>query len=245
MKPEPQKTPEPPATKPEASKTQEPPAAKPEPPTSGSKKTTTTPSRTISVDQEMIKSRKIFLTGDINDDSAKTFVQQMLFLEAEDPNLPVTIFINSGGGLVHSGLAMLDIMLRVSMPLKTVAYGRCFSIAAVLVAAGTQGQRSAFPHARLMIHEPSCSYPKLQASDIMIKAEELRHTKKVLEEVLSERTGRTHAEVEAAVSRDNYMSAAEAKEFGLIDHVLPSSKGIAGRDGGTRPSEVQTPCQAT
>lgn len=178
---------------------------------------------TINVDQEMLKLRRIFITGDINDDLAKVVTQQLFFLEAEDPTAPVTVFINSGGGLVHSGLAILDVMTHVSMPLNTVAYGRCFSIAALLLSAGTPGHRSAYENARLMVHEPSCSYPKLQASDMVIKVDELRHTQRTLEEVLSQRTGRTREEIAAAVARDRYMSVAEARDFGLLDHVFTSS----------------------
>jgi len=179
---------------------------------------------TVSCDQEMLKLRRIFLTGEVNDDSAKRFVQELLYLEAEDPYAPVTIFINSGGGLVHSGLAILDVMSQVVMPLRTIAYGRCFSIAAVLLAAGTPGQRFAFPHARLMIHEPSCAYSKLPVSDMVIKVDELRHTSQVLEELLCEKTGRSPAEVRAAVSRDNYMSVEDARKFGLIDNVVKSTR---------------------
>jgi ATP-dependent Clp protease protease subunit len=173
----------------------------------------------------MLRLRRVFLTGDINDDSAKVLVQQLLFLEAEDPNAPVTIFINSGGGLVHSGLAILDVMDQASMPMKTVAYGRCFSIAALLLAAGTPGHRSAHTHARLMIHEPSCSYQKQTASDLMVKVDELRHTARTLEELLSARTGRSQAEIAAAVAKDRYMSVKEAVDFGLIDHVVVSTGG--------------------
>eukprot|EP00931_Biecheleriopsis_adriatica_P077371 TRINITY_DN50954_c0_g1_i1.p1 TRINITY_DN50954_c0_g1~~TRINITY_DN50954_c0_g1_i1.p1 ORF type:complete len:310 (+),score=60.08 TRINITY_DN50954_c0_g1_i1:60-932(+) len=182
------------------------------------------PTRTISVDQEMIKSRRLFLTGEVNDESAKVLVQQLLFLQADDPDMPVTLYINSGGGLVHSGLAILDVMSCLSVPVKTVAYGRCYSIAAVLLAAGSPGSRSAYPHARLMIHEPSCSYPKLQASDLLLKANELSHTKDTLEAIFSRITGRPKEEISSAVARDRYMSVTEAKDFGLIDHVIPSGR---------------------
>jgi len=169
----------------------------------------------------MLKMRRVFITGDINDDSAKAIVQQLLYLEADDPHAPVTIFINSGGGLVHSGLALLDVIFGVSMPIHTVAYGRCFSIAAILLSCGAPGRRAAYEHTRLMIHEPSCSYPKLQATDIIIKADELRHTQQTLESILSARTGRSQAEIAKSVLRDHYMSAQEAKGFGLVDMVLP------------------------
>lgn len=196
----------------------------------------------VNVDQEMLHLRRIFITGEINDDSAKVVVQQLLYLEAEDPDAPVTIFINSGGGLVHSGIAILDVMSHVSTPLKTVAYGRCFSIAALLLAAGTPGLRLAYSNARLMIHEPSCSYPKLQCSDIMIKVDELRHTQSTLERILSARTGRPEAEIAAAVQRDRYMSVAEAQEFGIIDNVVTAPllavPARAGAKGGEAPVAV-------
>lgn len=176
--------------------------------------------RTVNIDQEMLKARRVFLTGEVNDESAKVLTQQLLFLQADDPDTPVTIFINSGGGLVHSGLAILDVMTSVSMPLKTVGYGRCFSIAAVLLAAGTPGNRSAYEHTRMMIHEPSCSYPKLPASDIILKADELRNTKETLETLLSTLTGKPQAMVSDMVARDRYMSVTEAKDFGLVDTII-------------------------
>lgn len=191
--------------------------------------------RTVNIDQEMLKSRRLFLTGEVNDDMAKIFVQQLLFLEADDPDAPVTIFINSGGGLVHSGLAILDVMANVSTPLKTVCYGRCFSIAAVLLAAGTPGHRSAYEHARLMIHEPSCSYPKLSASDVILKAEELRNTKETLEAVLSRLTGKPLADIVDAVARDRYMSVQEGRDFGLVDSIISRTERRAGVD----PAKVQ------
>jgi len=181
----------------------------------------------VNVDQEMLKRRTIFITGEVNDETAKALMQQLLWLEAEDPHAPVTIFINSGGGLVHSGVAMIDAMLAASMPLKTVAYGRCFSIAALVLAAGTHGHRSAYENARLMIHEPACSYPKLQVSDIAIRVEELRHNSHTLARILGERTGKSEAELIDAFTRDRYMAAAEAKEFGVIDYIRPTrSKGL-------------------
>lgn len=183
----------------------------------------------IDIGQEMLRTRRLFLTGEVNDDNAKVLIQQLLFLEADDPTAPVTIFINSGGGHVHSGLAILDVMATVTVPLRTVACGRCFSIAAVLLAAGTPGQRFAYENVRLMIHEPSCAYPKLTASDLMIKAEELKHTRDALTKLLSSRTGRKEAEVSQAVTHDMYMSVAEAIDFGILDRVLPS--------GATKPGE--------
>lgn len=191
---------------------------KPEQPRTGASAKRGGPS--ISCDQEMLRLRRIFMTGDINDDSAKVIIQQLLFLESDDPHAPVTIFINSGGGVVHSGLAILDIMSHVSMPVRTVAYGRCFSIAALLLAAGSPGHRSAYPNTRLMVHEPSCSYPKLQATDMVIKIEELKHTQRTLEDIMAANTGRPREEIAAAIQRDRYMSVQEAVEFGLVDAVI-------------------------
>eukprot|EP00415_Alexandrium_ostenfeldii_P003337 UN3337 len=129
-------------------------------------------------------------------------------------------------------------MSHVSTPLKTVAYGRCFSIAALLLAAGTPGLRLAYSNARLMIHEPSCSYPKLQCSDIMIKVDELRHTQCTLETILSARTGRPQAEIATAVQRDRYMSVAEAQEFGIIDCVVTSPLLAVPSRSGAKSSEA-------
>jgi ATP-dependent Clp protease protease subunit len=174
----------------------------------------------------MLKRRVLFITGEVNDESAKVLTQQLLWLQADDPDAPVTIYINSGGGLVHSGIAIVDVMLSASMPIKTVGYGRCFSIAAVLLAAGTPGHRSAFENARLMVHEPSCSYTKLQVTDLSIKVEELRHNAHVLAHILAQRTGKSEEELSASFARDHFMSAAEGKEFGLIDYIrAPASKG--------------------
>lgn len=193
------------------------PEAKPK--TSG-KGATKRPNGTISVDQEALRARRLFLTGDINDDMAKVFVQQLLYLETEDPEAPVTVYINSGGGSVHSGLAILDVMSSVTMPVVTVAYGRAMSIAALLLAGGTPGRRSAYANTRLMVHEPSCSYPKLQASDLKIKMAELERTRRTLVAVFASRVGRPEAEVAAEIGRDRYLSAAEAKTFGLLDTVF-------------------------
>lgn len=183
-------------------------------------RTTKRPSGTISVDQEALRARRLFLTGDINDDMAKAFVQQILYLESEDPETPVTVYINSGGGSVHSGLAILDIMSSVRMPVATVAYGRAMSIAALLLAGGTPGRRSAYANTRLMVHEPSCSYPKLQASDLKIKMAELERTRQTMVSIFASRVGRPEAEVAEEIGRDRYLSAAEAKTFGLLDTVF-------------------------
>eukprot|EP00419_Tripos_fusus_P071171 CAMPEP_0172888490 /NCGR_PEP_ID=MMETSP1075-20121228/136564_1 /TAXON_ID=2916 /ORGANISM="Ceratium fusus, Strain PA161109" /LENGTH=232 /DNA_ID=CAMNT_0013742381 /DNA_START=81 /DNA_END=776 /DNA_ORIENTATION=+ len=189
-------------------------------------------SGSVKLDGEMLKLRYVFVTGKINDDVAKVFVQQLLYLQAQDPHAPVTIFINSQGGHVHSGLAMLDIMSHVSTPLHTVAYGRCCSMAVFLLAAGTRGHRFAFAHISIMIHELSTSYSKQQCSDIFIKVDKLRHTQQTLDRILSVQTGRPQQEISDAVARDKYMSVAEAIDFGLIDAVMPN-----GLIAPTRPSQ--------
>jgi ATP-dependent Clp protease protease subunit len=177
----------------------------------------------VNVDQEMLKRRVLFLNGEITDDSAKVLVQQLLWLEAEDPQAPVTIYINSGGGFVHSGLALVDVMMSASMPLKTVCAGRCHSMAALVLASGTHSHRSAFGNARMMIHEPSNSYSKMQATDMAIKVAELQNHSHTLARLFAERTGRSEAEILDFFSRDRYMSAKEAKEFGLIDDIRPAA----------------------
>merc|ERR550514_1362527 len=143
--------------------------------------------------------------------------------------MPITLFINSGGGLVHSGLAIFDAMSSITPRVETVAYGRCFSIAALLLAAGERGHRSAYKNTRLMVHEPSCSYPKLQTADLIIKVAELENTRRTLEEALSDRTGRPECEISERIGRDMYMSANEAREFGIIDriHAPPPSTPVA------------------
>lgn len=169
----------------------------------------------------MLKRRRIFITGEINDECAKVVAQYLLLFQDEDPRAPVTVFINSGGGLVHSGLAIVDVMRSVSMPLHTVAYGRCHSIAVFLLLAGAPGHRTAYRNTRFMIHEPSCSYQKLQTTDINLKVEELGRQKRQLERVFSEFTGRPVEEVAVTMLRDRYFNVEEALEFGLLDGVVP------------------------
>jgi len=173
--------------------------------------------RTINLEQEMIRSRRIYLTGEINDDTAKDVIQKLLFFEAEDPSAPVTLFINSGGGFVHSGFAIKDMMAHVSTPVRTVAVGRCLSIAALVLAGGEHGQRFAAPSCRIMIHEPQCAYPKNTSTNLTTKINELNNTSQTYMETLSKFCRRPLEEVSVAVLKETYMSPAEGVEFGIID----------------------------
>lgn len=174
----------------------------------------------IKVDQEALRSRRIFLTGKVSESMAKSFTEQMLYMQACDQDTPVTVFINSHGGSVHAGLAIIDVMSCASMPVATVGYGSCCSMAALILAAGTLGMRSVHANARVMIHEPSASYNKHVVTDMMIRISELALLQGVLEQVLANRCGRSVSEVAFHMARDKYMSAAEAADFGIVDCVL-------------------------
>lgn len=185
----------------------------------------------ISMEQEMLKHRRIFITGEINDECARAVAQCLMFFQDESPDAAVTMFINSGGGLVHSGLAIVDLMHSVSTPLHTVAYGRCHSIAVFLLLAGTPGHRLAYENTRFMIHEPSCSYQKLQTTDINLKVEELGRQKRSLERLLSAYTGRPVEDIADIMLRDRYFSADEAVDFGLLDGVVPQPRRASASPG--------------
>lgn len=180
------------------------------------------PAPKVSPDAECLRRRRIFLTGEVTDEVAKRTVQELLYLEAEAPGTPIRMVVNSGGGKVHSGLAILDVMEAISSPVHTVVMGRAFSIAAVLVAGGEQGHRLALPHARLMIHEPTGSYPKLDAADLEIKLRELQQRSAETRQLLAKFTRKPEPEVTRLLERDFYMSAEEGRAFGLVDVVAPS-----------------------
>ena len=175
--------------------------------------------RTYDIFSRLLKDRIIFLGTEINDHVANIVSAQLLFLEADDPDKDIFMYINSPGGSVHSGLAILDTMQYVKPDVATTCIGLSASMAAVLLAAGAPGKRSSLPHSRIMIHQPFGG-GKGVASDIEIMAKEMLYTRDILVNILAEKSGRTKKQVAKDIDRDYYLSAEEAKDYGLIDAVI-------------------------
>jgi len=177
-----------------------------------------------SIFDRLLKDRIVFLYDEIHDMLANVIIAQFLFLESEDPDKEIMVYINSPGGVVTSGLAIHDTMQYVRCDVSTTCLGMAASMAAVLLAAGTKGRRNALPNARVMIHQPMGG-ARGQASDIEIQAREIRHLKDVLTDILVNATGKAKDQIHKDIDRDFYLSAAAAKEYGLIDNVmLPPKK---------------------
>jgi ATP-dependent Clp protease protease subunit len=168
----------------------------------------------------LLKDRIVFIGTEIDDFVANAVIAQFLFLESEDPDKDVQVYVNSPGGVVTSGLAMYDTMQYVRCPVSTICIGQAASMGAVLLAAGHKGRRYALPNARIMIHQP-LGGARGQATDIEIQAREIQRMKQTLIDILVHHTGRNRDELAKDVERDFYMSAAQAKEYGLIDEVFP------------------------
>jgi ATP-dependent Clp protease protease subunit len=171
----------------------------------------------------LLKDRIVFLGTEVNDDVANIVIAQFLFLESEDPDKEIMLYINSPGGVITSGLAIYDTMQYVRSTVSTTCLGMAASMAAVLLAAGQKGRRLALPNARVMIHQPMGG-ARGQASDIEIVAKEIRHHKEVITEILATATGKPRDQILKDIDRDFYMSPVQAKEYGLIDDVLPPRK---------------------
>jgi ATP-dependent Clp protease protease subunit len=180
--------------------------------------------RAYDIWSRLMKDRIVFLGTEITDDIANVIVAQLLFLESEDPEKDVNLYINSPGGSVSAGLAIYDTMQYVRCPITTICIGQAASMGAVILAAGTKGRRKALPHSRIMIHQP-LGGARGQASDIEIQAKEILKMKQILSKILADHTGKTIENVIRDSDRDNYMSAIAAKEYGLIDDVVISKKG--------------------
>lgn len=172
-----------------------------------------------SIFDRLLKDRIVFLGHEIDDVVANLVIAQLLFLEGEDPDKDVVLYINSPGGVVYSGLAIYDTMKYLRSPVSTICVGMAASAAAVLLASGQKGKRVALPHARIMIHQPHGG-ARGQASDIEIQAREVRYLKDTVTKILAESCGKSHEVLTLDMDRDNYMSAMMAKEYGLIDEVL-------------------------
>ncbi len=175
--------------------------------------------RVYDIYSRLLKDRIIFLGTPIDSQVANTIVAQMLFLEAQNPNQEIKLYINSPGGDVYAGLAVYDTMQYVKSPVATIVVGMAASMAAFLLAAGEPGQRYALPHARIMIHQP-WGGAQGQATDIAIQAEQILKSKKLLNELLARHTGQDVAKVESDSDRDFWMTAEEAREYGLVDQVI-------------------------
>jgi len=175
--------------------------------------------RTWDVYSRLMKDRIVFLGTEINATVANLTVAQLLYLESDDPDREITLYINSPGGSITAGLAIYDTMQYVRCPIATVAMGQAASMAALLLCAGTPGRRRALPNARMMIHQPLGGFEG-QQSDIEIHAREILHVRQRVNEIMAAHTGQTVAQVQSDTERDRYLSAPKAKEYGLIDTVL-------------------------
>jgi ATP-dependent Clp protease protease subunit len=171
----------------------------------------------------LLKDRIVFLGSDVNDDVTNIIIAQFLFLESEDPDKDIQLYINSPGGVVYAGLAIYDTIQYVRCPVSTICLGMAMSMGAVLLASGAKGRRFALPNARIMIHQPTGG-ARGQVTDIEIQARESRHLKDVLLQIIVDATGQLREKVSADMERDFYMSAAQAKDYGLIDEVFVSKK---------------------
>ena len=167
----------------------------------------------------LLKDRIIFLGTPINDFVANAVIAQLLYLESEDADKEITLYVNSPGGMVSSGLAIYDTMSYVRCPVSTICLGQAASMGAFLLAAGTKGMRRALPHSRVMIHQPLGGYQG-QASDIEIHAKEILKLREQMNTILARHTGQTTERIKEDTERDRYLSAEEAKEYGLIDDVI-------------------------
>ena len=177
--------------------------------------------RTYDIYSRLLKDRIIFLGEEVNDVTASLIVSQLLFLESEDPGKDIQLYINSPGGSVTAGMAIYDTMQYIKCDVSTICMGMAASMGAFLLSGGTKGKRFALPNAEIMIHQPSGG-AQGQATEISIVAEHILKTKKKLNEILAANTGQPLEVIEADTERDNYMSAEEAKTYGLIDQVIVS-----------------------
>ena len=175
--------------------------------------------RAYDVYSRLLKDRIIFLGTEIDDNVANAIVAQLLFLEAEDPDKDIIMYINSPGGVVTAGMAIYDTMNYIKPDIQTVCIGQAASMGALLLGAGAKGKRLALEHARIMIHQP-LGGASGQATDIEIQAKEILRIKKMLSQILADSTGKSLDDILTDTERDNYMSAEEAKEYGLIDQVF-------------------------
>ena len=182
--------------------------------------TTSKEERSYDLFSRLLKDRIIFLGEEVNDETARLAVAQMLFLEAEDPSKDISFYINSPGGSITAGLAIYDTMRYIRCDVSTICIGLAASFGAFLLAGGTKGKRFALPNAEIMIHQPAVEKIGGKATDIQIYSEKLQRDKRRLNRILAENTGRTEEEIWRDTERDHFMSAEEAKAYGIIDAVM-------------------------
>ncbi len=181
--------------------------------------------RAYDIFSRLLKERIIFLTGPVEDTMATLVCSQLLYLEAENPNKEIALYINSPGGVVTSGLAIYDTMQFIRPKISTLCIGQAASMGSLLLAAGEKGMRFSLPNSRVMVHQPSGGF-RGQAADIMLHAQEILKLKRRLNEIYVKHTGQTLEAVEDALERDNFMSAEAAKEFGLVDNVIENRESL-------------------
>ena len=182
--------------------------------------TTSKGERSYDLFSRLLKDRIIFLGEEVNDETARLAVAQLLFLEAEDPAKDISFYINSPGGSITAGLAIYDTMRYIRCNVSTICIGLAASFGAFLLAGGTKGKRFALPNSEIMIHQPAVEKIGGKATDIQIYSEKLQQDKRRLNRILAENTGRTEEEIWRDTERDHFMSAEEAKEYGIMDTVM-------------------------
>jgi ATP-dependent Clp protease protease subunit len=179
--------------------------------------------RSWDIYSRLLKDRIVFLGTEVDDDVANLIIAQMLFLESEDPDKEITLYINSPGGVITAGLAIYDTMQYVRCPVSTVCLGQAASMGAWLLAAGSPGLRRALPNSRVMIHQPLAGY-RGQATDIEIHAKEVLKMRERMNEIMAKHTGQKPEQIKEDTERDRFLSATEAKEYGIIDQVIDPKK---------------------
>ncbi len=175
--------------------------------------------RAYDIYSRLLKDRLIFIVGTVEDQMANLIVAQLLYLESENANKDIHLYINSPGGMISSGLSIYDTMQFINCDVSTICVGQAASMGALLLTGGTKGKRYALPHTRVMVHQPSAGYQG-QATDISIHAEEVLEMKRRLNAIMAKHTGQSFEQIEKDLERDNFMSAEAAVEYGLIDTVL-------------------------
>ena len=179
--------------------------------------------RSYDIYSRLLEDRIIFLTGEITDATANVVIAQLIYLEGKNPDKDIFLYINSPGGSVSAGIAIYDTMNYIKCDVSTICVGLAASMGAFLLSSGAKGKRFALPNSEIMIHQP-LGGTQGQASDIEIQAKHMKKTKNMLNEILSENTGKSLEEIEKDTDRDNYMSAEEAKKYGLIDNIFVTRK---------------------
>ena len=174
--------------------------------------------RAFDIYSRLLKERIIFLVGPVNDSMASLVSAQLLFLESENPEKEISLYINSPGGVVSDGLAIYDTMQFIQSPVSTLCFGQAASMGSFLLAAGAKGKRFSLPNSRIMVHQPSAGFQG-QATDIEIHAKEVLALKKRLNQIYSKHTGKSEDEIKIALERDNFMSPTDAQKFGIIDSI--------------------------